>query len=203
MKGIRVGVLLAVVVTASVAWQAVSAAVDPSTAAGPDVLAAGTRGSRGARAGAAEGTIARVWVEPDDQQVEAGETFTVTLMVEWAVDLAGYEFDLMYDPSSLEGLDAEDAGFLGSSGREVTELGPQIDNDEGSLSFAAFSTSTTEPGVDGTGPLAVITMQASTAVETSAVTPRNVDLFDSEGQPYGYVVIDLWRVFLPVLLRSY
>jgi hypothetical protein len=135
--------------------------------------------------------------------MQAGEPFTVTLMVERARDLAGYEFDLSYDPLLLDALGVEDAGFLGSTGRSVTEIGPDIDNGEGSLTFAAFSTGTTEPGVDGSGPLAVITVEASAQVETSALRLQEVDLFDSEGHEYEHVVIGDWRVLLPLILRTY
>lgn len=152
---------------------------------------------------AAPAVSARVWVEPEDQQVQAGETFTVTLMVEGAVDLAGYEFDLGYDPALFEGLDAEDGGFLDDEGRTVSPIPPQIDNEAGLLSFAAFSTGTTEAGVDGTGPLAVITMKALAQVQTSALKPQDVHLFNTDGEEYEHVAIGDWRIYLPILLRRY
>ena len=201
-KVIRVVSLLILMPLVLLAWQASSAALDTPMVVAPHSLAAETDGSGDARASAAVGTSARVWIEPEDQPVGAGETFTVTVMVEGAVDLAGYEFDLGYDPDALQGLDAEDASFLGSTGRTVNPMEPDIDNVEGLLTFAAFSTSTTEPGVDGTGALAVITMQASVPAETSAVRPRRVELFDSDGQPYEHVDFGSWHIFLPLVLRN-
>lgn len=201
-RGIRVVALLAVIALVLLAWQTVGTSHEPAIAAVRSAPAVGPSLIGDARASAAVETSARVWIEPEDQPVAAGETFTVTVMVEGAVDLAGYEFDLGYDPDVLQGLDAEDAGFLGSTGRTVNPMEPDIDNVEGLLTFAAFSTSTTEPGVDGTGALAVITMQASVPAETSAVRPRRVELFDTDGQPYERVDFGSWRIFLPLVLRN-
>ena len=88
---------------------------------------------------------------------DTGETFDVTVRIEDAVDLGGYEFKIDFDPSIVQVVNVEDGGFLGSTGRTVTELGPDIEN--GTITFGAVSTGD-QPGPNGDGTLATITLRA-------------------------------------------
>ncbi|MGD2177035.1 MAG: cohesin domain-containing protein [Anaerolineae bacterium] len=205
MKGSSRKGVLVVIAVVMVTAISVGLGLSVCRAAGP-----GGR-TEGREAVAVPAATTRVWLEPAAQVVNAGETFTVTLMIEDADDLAGYEFDLAFDARLLEAVDAEDASFLGSTGRQVVELDEQIK--PWLLSYAVFSLGTTEPGVDGDGPLAVITMEAGRWGGSATLDVREVQLFDTGGVQYEDVVVEdgsvaiegpepMW-VFLPLVLRIY
>ena len=100
-----------------------------------------------------------VSVDPTDQEVSRGETFTVDVMISGAENLTGYEFTLAFDPELVEVQDVEDASFLGSTGRTVVPGMPQIDDEAGTLFFGAVSTGAMD-GPDGSGALATVTFKA-------------------------------------------
>jgi hypothetical protein len=108
-------------------------------------------------------------VDPEESIVNPG-TVTIDVMVYGAMDLASYEFNLAFDPDVLEATGVVDAGFLQGT---VTPIGPSIDNVNGTINFAAFSTGATELP-DGDGVLATITF------DTVDYGESELDLFDLE-----------------------
>ena len=89
---------------------------------------------------------------------DVGSTFDVNVEIEDVSDLGGFEFDLVYPPSIVtieDGADVSLGDFLESTGRTASELGPEIDNTAGTLTFGAFSYG--DAGASGTGVLATIT----------------------------------------------
>ncbi len=98
-------------------------------------------------------------LEPREQTVSLGDTFTVKVTIEQVSDLGGYEFKVRYNPSVVEVLDVEVGDFLGSTGCTVIPLGPDLDNETGVVVFAAFSLGCT-PGPEGDGELATISLKA-------------------------------------------
>jgi hypothetical protein len=80
-----------------------------------------------------------------------------------------------WDASVFTVTGVADMSFLGSTGRTVIPLGPDIG--DGTLTFAAASVGA-EPGPDGIGPLAVISMTA-TGVGTSLLDLHDVTVFDT------------------------
>jgi PKD repeat protein len=152
-----------------------------------------------------------VSIDPQSSAVPGGATFTVGVVVEGAVDLMGYEFDLSYDSSAVSVVDVEDGGFLGQEGRSVVEIGPFYPT-TGTVTFDAFSLPPPADGVDGDGTLAVVTLQAGTVSGTSLLDLIDgaVSLFAvSSGDPLiptslrdGTVTIGGNKVFLPVVLRD-
>lgn len=101
----------------------------------------------------------RVRLEPADSVVGLNETFAVQVMIEEANDLGAFEFELAYDPSILQVKEAALGDFLGSTGRSVVPIGPEVDNEEGRTTFGAISF-LSGPGPSGTGVLATITFIA-------------------------------------------
>jgi len=100
-----------------------------------------------------------VRVDPVQSTVSVGEAFTVSVMIDNADDLGGFEFDLTYN-GTIVAVDSVTLGdFLGSTGRTVGSVGPIIDNQAGRVSFGAWSLPG-EPGPGGTGELAVISLTA-------------------------------------------
>ncbi len=94
-------------------------------------------------------------------------TFTETVMIHNASDLAGFQFEMGFDPNVVT-VDSVAVGpFLESEGRTVNAglVNEVIDNDAGTLFFAAASL---PPGdaPDGDGALAVITFNAAAKGDT-------------------------------------
>jgi len=114
----------------------------------------------------------RLRLEPADLVVGLHETFAIQVIIEGASDLGAFEFDLIYDPSILRMEEATVGDFLGSTGRSVVPVGPEVDNTEGRVTFGAISYGN-EAGPSGTGVLANITFVAqgegSTALELLGV----------------------------------
>ena len=98
-----------------------------------------------------------VAINPPELVVDPGDTFTVEVVIKGASNLGGYEFKMDFDPRVVQVVDAEDGGFLGSTGRTLVPLPPIIGND--TFSFGAVSVGD-QPGPDGDGTLAIITLEA-------------------------------------------
>jgi len=134
----------------------------------------------------------RVRLEPADLVVSLHEAFALQVMIEEASDLGAFEFDLIYDPATLQVKEATLGDFLGSTGRSAVPIGPEVDNAEGRVTFGAISFGS-GPGPSGMGILATITFiaqgEGSTALELREVqildTAANVQEVTVEG---GWVV---------------
>ena len=100
-----------------------------------------------------------VAINPPELVVDPGATFTVEVLIKEVSDLGGYEFKMDFDPSVVQMVGVEEGGFLGSTGRMVIPLGPQIDNTTGTVAFGAISAGTA-PGAEGEGKLATISLKA-------------------------------------------
>ena len=100
-----------------------------------------------------------VVIHPPELVRNVGDTFTVEVVIEGASNLGGYQFEMDFDPSIVQVVGVEDGGFLGSTGRAVIPTGPDIDNAVGTLTFGAVSIGA-QPGPDGEGTLAIITLEA-------------------------------------------
>lgn len=119
-----------------------------------------------------------VEVLPYAQSVMQGDLFTVTLMVRNVQDLGSFDQQLRFDPSIAAAQSAQLGDFLSSTGRDVSPVGPVIDNQAGTLTYGAFSVGD-EPGPDGDGVLATVVFQAIGEGE-SLLALNNVQLLDTE-----------------------
>ena len=81
--------------------------------------------------------IARI--EPAESAVGAGDTFTVTVMIDDVSDLGGFEFDLLFITTTVTVDSVALGDFPGSTGRDAISLGPNIDNQAGKVTFGAAS----------------------------------------------------------------
>ena len=119
---------------------------------------------------AAPGT--RVRIEPADLVVDLNETFVVQVMIEESNDLGAFQFDLTYDPSIVQVTKAVLGDFLGSTGRSMVPIGPEVNNAEGRVTLGAISLGSAA-GPSGTGVLVTITCiahgEGSTALELQEV----------------------------------
>ena len=98
----------------------------------------------------------RVRMEPADLVVDLNEPFVVQVVIEEANDLGAFQFNLTYDPSIVQVTEVVWGDFLESTGNSAVPVGPIVNNEEGKVTFGAFSL-VSAAGPSGTGVLATIT----------------------------------------------
>ncbi len=103
--------------------------------------------------------------------VHLGDTFTFNIYAENISNLAGWQFDVAFDPTALETIDVTEGDFLKMDGSSTFFQGGTIDNAAGKiggLSAARFSTQ----GANGTGVLLQVTFKAKSVGETELTLPN-------------------------------
>lgn len=151
-----------------------------------------------------------VRVDPSASIVMVGDAFTIGIIIDGALNLGSFEFELAYDPAILQAMDVTLGPFLGSTGRSIGVVGPTIDNVGGRVTFGAFSFGS-QPGPSGTGTLAAIAFSAA-GVGTSLLDLQNTQVTDTLGNPQTPVTEEdgmvsviagmSYRVYLPSLMRQ-
>jgi general secretion pathway protein D len=138
-----------------------------------------------------------------------GDTFTINVVIDDALNLGSFQFDLIYDPAIVQATDVTLGPFLGSTGRSTGVVGPIIDNTAGRVAFGAFSFGS-QPGPSGTGTLATITFSTAGA-GTSPLDLQNSQVTDTLGNPQSPVTEEdgmasvttglPHRIYLPCIMR--
>jgi hypothetical protein len=156
-------------------------------------------------------TSSPVNISPSTQVTRPGIPFTIAVDIDIAHNLGGFLFDLVYDPSILQASDVSLGPFLGSTGRVAFSTGLAIDNRAGRVRYGASSNGT-QPGPDGAGTLALVTMMAQVA-GTTPLALEQVQLWDISGNTQtvqtaevegARVVVQDWiYVYLPLVLRGH
>ena len=103
--------------------------------------------------------------------VHLGDTFTFNIHAENISDLAGWQFDVTFDPTALEAIDVTEGDFLKTDGAGTFFQGGTIDNAAGKiggLSAARFSLQ----GASGIGTLVKVRFKAKSAGETELTLPN-------------------------------
>ena len=147
---------------------------------------------------------AAVRVAPGSSMVAWGETFTVAVEIEGAVDLGGFQMAMNFAPAVVR-VDSVTLGhFLGSTGRSTVPLGPEIGDDAGTITFGGFSFGD-QPGPDGDGVLAILTLTAQ-GTGSSLLGLESVQVVETGGQTQtvtvedGAVVVGVpQRIYLPLI----
>ncbi len=109
-----------------------------------------------------------------------GDTFTFDVRAENVSDLAGWQFDIVYDPALLEAVDVSEGDFLKTDGGSTFFQDGRIDNTAGKitgLNAALFS----ERGVNGSGAILQVTFKTKSNGET-ALTLQNFKFGSSTGE---------------------
>ena len=97
--------------------------------------------------------------------IHTGDTFTLDISAENVFDLAGWQFDIAFDPAVLEAIDVSEGNFLKTDGGNTFFQGGSIDNAAGKIGgLSAIRLST--QGVTGTGTVLQVTFKAQSAGET-------------------------------------
>ena len=125
-----------------------------------------------------------VFINPNDQNVTATETFTTTVEITDVVNFGGYSFDIDFDAALLQANSATIGSFLGSTGRTVTTVTNNINNTTGSIDFEASTTGATPAGPNGDGTLLTIEWTANNTYSIEKIVDlllQNLVLTDTDG----------------------
>ena len=97
--------------------------------------------------------------------IHLGDTFTLDIHAENITNLAGWQFDIAFDPAALEAVEVTEGDFLKTDGGNTFFQGGSIDNAAGKIAgLSAIRLST--QGVTGTGTVLQVTFKAKSAGET-------------------------------------
>jgi len=102
------------------------------------------------------GAVVDVSFAPSEVQVEPGDQFSVSVVVNNVSDLYGFDVDVFFDTQYLNVVSVEQGEFLGSDGGGTIWLPPSIDDASGQIQNAGASRLTPGVGVNGTGSIVEI-----------------------------------------------
>ena len=112
--------------------------------------------------------------------IHLGDTFTLDIRAENISDLAGWQFDIAFDPAALEAIDVSEGDFLKTDGGNTFFQGGSIDNVAGKIGgLSAIRLSTL--GVTGTGTVLQVTFKAKSSGETE-LTLQNFEFASITGE---------------------
>ena len=147
-----------------------------------------------------------VRIDPAESAVGAGQTFPVSVMIDEADDLGGFEFTLLFVATTVT-VDSVTVGdFPGSTGRESIPAVNIIDNQAGTVSWGVVTVGSV-PGASGTGVLAIVTLTAQGSGE-SFLNLQDVTVLDTNAQRQTTTVEDGvvrvgFAIYLPLVLKDW
>ena len=97
--------------------------------------------------------------------IHTGDTFTLDIRAENITDLAGWQFDIAFDPTILEAVNVSEGDFLKIDGGSTFFQGGSIDNAAGKVTGLSAAKLSTQ-GVSGTGVLVQVWFKAKSRGET-------------------------------------
>lgn len=124
-------------------------------------LAAAVLGTLGAAA-SAQTAPAVLYLAPTPDPGVVGSPVTVSVALTGIADLYAYQFSLSFDPTVLQATSVTEGALLPAAGTTFF-VGGAIDNTLGTVSFTAGSLIGAVPGVNGSGVLADIGFNVTTA----------------------------------------
>ena len=98
--------------------------------------------------------------------IHTGDTFTLNIRAENIADLAGWQFDIAFDPAVLEAINVSEGDFLKADGGTTFFHGGSIDNAAGKIGGLNAARLSAQ-GVSGTGTLLQVRFKAKSAGETA------------------------------------
>ena len=120
-----------------------------------------------------------------ETQIHVGDTFTLDIRAENVSDLAGWQFDLAFDPSVLEAIEVSDGDFLKTDGGTVFFQAGRIDNANGKI-MGLKAALLSDSGVGGSGTLLRVRFKAKSDGETEvALGNFQFGSFTGENIPAG------------------
>ena len=124
---------------------------------------------------------------PAVKRTNVGDTFTLDIIVEDAVDLAGWQINIAFNPQVLEAVSVAEGDFLSKDGENTLFLQGTINNTSGTIT-SVNQVFLGDGGVSGAGKLLSITFEAK-ATGRERLRLHNLALGSSNGDniPYGPV----------------
>ena len=110
-------------------------------------------------------TKSRVGYVFSEPAIHADDTFTLDISAENIHDLAGWQFDIAFDPTVLEAVGVNEGDFLNPEGGTTFFQKGRIDNATGKITKLS-SARLSEDGVSGTGTLLSVTFRAKADGQT-------------------------------------
>ena len=98
--------------------------------------------------------------------IHLGDTFTFDVRAENVSNLAGWQFDIAFDPSVLEAVDVSEGDFLKSDGGATFFQSGRIDNAAGKIT-GLIAGRISDGGVSGSGSVVQVRFKAKTEGETT------------------------------------
>lgn len=124
---------------------------------------------------------------PTINPVSVGDTFTLSLIVDDVVDLAGWQLDITFNPAVLKAVSVTEGDFLSKGGGSTFFANGNINNTTGKIidvSAAFIGTG----GISGTGTLLEITFEAEVVGE-GGLRLENVRLGDPNGASIPHEIV--------------
>ena len=100
-----------------------------------------------------------------EMPIHIGDTFTFDVRADNVSDLAGWQFDIAFDPAILEAVDVSEGDFLKTDGGATFFQRGHIDNAAGKITGLSAAR-LTDGGVSGTGSLLQVRYKANSQGET-------------------------------------
>ena len=100
--------------------------------------------------------------------IHTGDTFTLNIRAENITDLAGWQFDITFDPAILEAVNVSEGDFLKADSGTTFFHGGSIDNAVGKITGLNAARLSAQ-GVSGTGTLVQVRFKAKSGGETALV----------------------------------
>ena len=116
----------------------------------------------------------------DVTSVRVNDTFTVHISAEKVTDLAGWQFDVEFDPEVLEAVEAREGDFLKTGGGTTFFQQGTIDNTVGKITGLSAALISAD-GITGSGSLLSVTFSAKAGGE-SQMALHNFQLGSSTGE---------------------
>ena len=112
--------------------------------------------------------------------IHTGDTFALDILAENITDLAGWQFDIAFDPAVLEAINVSEGDFLKADGGTTFFHGGSIDNAAGKIVRDSMRHGCLPKVWIGTGTLLQVRFKAKAAGETE-VALRNFEFAASTG----------------------
>ena len=100
-----------------------------------------------------------------EPSIHTGDTFTLDVRTENVIDLAGWQFDIVYDPARLEAADVSEGDFLKTDGESTYFQAGRIDNAAGKIT-GLIAGRLSEDGLNGSGTLVRVKFMAKSQGDT-------------------------------------
>ena len=91
--------------------------------------------------------------------IHVGDTFTLDVRAENILDLAGWQFDIAFDPAVLEAIEVSEGDFLKTDGGSTFLQGGRIDNAAGTI-IGLNAALLSDSGVSGSGSILQVKFKA-------------------------------------------